>query len=111
MNDINSVMKLVLDDANAAHQQHLATDSYAEHVALGEFYEGARDKFDALAEALVAMGQKVPTAATAMLPRLQQNFMQLQELRSVCDGVPAAENLFDEISACYLAAIYKLNLK
>ena len=110
MTDINNIMALVFADADMAHQQHLATKSYAEHVALGEFYSGVREKFDALAESLVAMGQRVPAANAPMVSRLQQSFTQLQELRAVCDGVPAAENLFDEIGACYLGAIYKLGL-
>ena len=110
MTDLKNIIALVFADADAAHQQHLATQSYAEHVALGEFYSGVREKVDALSEALIAMGQRVPPAEPAILSRLQQSFTQLQELRAACDGVPAAENLFDEVSACYLAAIYKLGL-
>ena len=110
MIDINNIIALVFADADLAHRQHLATESYAEHQALGEFYSSVRDKVDGLAEALVAMGQRVPVTEPSILPRLRQSFTQLQELRVACDGVPAAENLFDEVSACYLAAIYKLRL-
>lgn len=110
MTDINNIIALVFADADLAHRQHLATESYAEHQALGEFYSSVREKVDGLSEALIAMGQRVPATESPILSRLQQSFTQLQELRPVCDGVPAAENLFDEVSACYLAAIYKLRL-
>jgi hypothetical protein len=108
MQDVNSVVALVFADADAAHKQHLATQSYAEHVALGSFYEDVRAGVDALAEALVAMGQRPEPAPKPILDQLRDSFVQLGDLRSVCDGVPAAENLFDNVTATYLSAIYKL---
>lgn len=38
----------------AAHTLHLLSDSYAQHIALGEFYDALLDKTDEYAE--VAMG-------------------------------------------------------
>jgi DNA-binding ferritin-like protein len=107
LQDLNSVIDLVLADADAAHRQHLTTTSFAEHVALGEFYTQVRKDMDAFAEALIAMGQK-PGAGSSALDQLKASFAQLNDLRSVCDGVAAAENLFDNIGATYLSAIYKL---
>jgi hypothetical protein len=34
-----------------AHREHLRTDNYAQHVALGEFYEGVIPLVDSFAEA------------------------------------------------------------
>lgn len=107
MQDINDLIKLVFDDADAAHRQHLATETLQEHLALGDFYAEVRDAVDTTVEALIALGQ-IPTSEVDMLARLQDSFRQLQELRSVCDGVAPVENLFDNIGAAYLKAIYKL---
>lgn len=35
---------------NYTHEMHLRTDSYAEHMALGEFYEGVVGLIDGIAE-------------------------------------------------------------
>ena len=40
MQDVNTVVDLVFADADAAHRQHLATQSYAEHMALGVLQVG-----------------------------------------------------------------------
>jgi hypothetical protein len=108
MQDVNSVVDLVFADADAAHRQHLATQSYAEHMALGSFYSDVREAMDALAESLIALGQRPEPAPRAILDQLRDSFVQLGDLRSVCDGVPAAENLFDNVTSTYLSAIYKL---
>lgn len=108
MQDVNAVVDLVFADADAAHRQHLATESFAEHMALASFYEDVRDAMDSLAEALVGMGQRPQPAPKKMLDQLRDSFVQLQDLRSICDGVPGAENLFDNITSTYLTAIYKL---
>lgn len=108
MQDVNDIVTLVLGDADAAHRQHLATNSLAEHIALGAFYENVRGQMDTLAEALIAMGQKPKAIGRPALEQLKDGFAQLQNLRAVCDGLPAAENLFDDITSTYLSAIYKL---
>ena len=109
MQDVNTVVDLVFADADAAHRQHLATQSYAEHMALGSFYADVREGMDALAESLIALGQRPEPAPRVMLDQLRNSFVQLQNLRAICDGVPAAENLFDNIPATYLTASYPLS--
>lgn len=108
MQDVNTVVDLVFADADAAHRQHLATQSYAEHMALGSFYADVREGMDALAESLIALGQRPEPAPRAILDQLHDSFRQLGDLRSVCDRVPTVENLFDNVIATYLSAIYKL---
>jgi DNA-binding ferritin-like protein len=107
MSPLDSLIKLVFEDADAAHKQHLATETLQEHEALGEFYSSVRDAVDATAEAIIAIGQ-VPSAEPDMLARLQNSFRELESMRSVCDEVKPIENLFDNIGAVYLKAIYKL---
>ncbi len=107
MSAINSLIDLVFTDADAAHKQHLATETLQEHEALGEFYASVREAVDSTAEAIIALGQ-IPDGEPDMLARLQASFRELESLRPVCDGVKPVENLFDNIGAAYLKAIYKL---
>ena len=109
MPNVTDVVDLVFADADAAHRQHLATESYAEHMALGSFYEDVRDAADALAEALIAMDQTLTVEGKPILDRLRESFVTLGELREVCEDIPGAQNLFDDISSTYLSAIYKLS--
>ena len=57
MSAINSLIDLVFTDADAAHKQHLATETLQEHEALGEFYASVREAVDSTAEAIIALGQ------------------------------------------------------
>jgi DNA-binding ferritin-like protein len=107
MNPLDQLINLVFGDADAAHKQHLATETLQEHEALGEFYSSVRDAVDSTAEAIIAIGQ-VPSGEPDMLARLQNSFRELESLRPVCDDVKPIENLFDNIGAAYLKAIYKM---
>ena len=42
-----------------AHKAHLTTDSYAQHMALGEFYGALPDLADSLAETWQGMNSKL----------------------------------------------------
>lgn len=48
---IEQLVSRVFSTRNAAHLRHWSTQSYAEHVALGDFYDGVIDALDALVEA------------------------------------------------------------
>lgn len=111
MLDISAITDLVFKDADAAHKAHLYSQSYAEHMALGEFYEGARDAVDTLVEAMIGLGDEVPTTPMADPAKcLKECYAELMKMRSkVCGGVPALENLYDELTDVYAKAIYKLS--
>ena len=47
---MSQIICSLLEARTVAHKYHLNTMSYAQHVALGEFYEGIGDIADALAE-------------------------------------------------------------
>lgn len=47
---MGELIMLLLHSATNAHVHHLKSRSYAQHVALQEFYEGLRDFADTLAE-------------------------------------------------------------
>lgn len=47
---INEIIAQLFNARNAAHSIHLRTRSFAQHIALGDFYEKLVDLTDALAE-------------------------------------------------------------
>lgn len=99
----------LLETADVAHKQHLASTSYSEHMALGEFYAGLRDSTDALAEALIGMGNAPTAPEEDISGYLKERYQDLLGMRALCDGDTAAENLFDNVLAGFLSTIYKID--
>jgi hypothetical protein len=62
-NEINeslgSMMFDLLHSATVTHIMHLQTESFAEHMALGEYYEAIPDLVDALIEAWQGKNQQI----------------------------------------------------
>lgn len=52
----------------AAHLQHLSSASYAQHVALGDFYEGLNDLVDKYAEVYMGLESRVTSWPTITVP-------------------------------------------
>ena len=48
--DIQQFIGLLFASRDYAHKAHLNTDSFAAHMALGDFYDGIIDLADSLAE-------------------------------------------------------------
>lgn len=111
MSDISAITDLVFKDADAAHKAHLYSQSYAEHMALGEFYEGARDAIDELTEAMIGLGDPVPPSPMANPAKaLEECYVELMRMRNkTCNGDPTLENLYDGLTSVYVKAIYKLS--
>lgn len=105
---MNELIDFLLETADLAHKEHLATGSYAAHMALGGFYDGLRDDTDTLAESLIALGNTVTGYEGDIVIELKERYRRLLEMRDICDGDKAVENLFDTVSANFLSAIYKL---
>lgn len=105
-----SLVNSVLDTANVAHVAHLASRSYAEHMALGEFYEDARNAVDAFIEAAIGDGFPPPGFdGGPVLAQIEKQYATLGAARGeICQGCPTLENLYDELMAVYVKAIYKL---
>lgn len=99
----------LLETADVAHKQHLASTSYSEHMALGEFYASLRDNTDALAEALIGMGNAPTAPEEDISGYLKERYQDLLGMRALCDGDAAVENLFDGMLARFLSVIYKLD--
>lgn len=101
-----------------AHLEHWRTSSFAQHTALGEFYEGAIGILDRFVEA--SQGKKMlgPVTLTGgtraakdpdMATILEAEADWITKNRnSLTEGVPALQNILDDLAGLYLTTVYKL---
>ena len=113
--DIQQFVGLLFASRDYAHKAHLNTDSFAAHMALGDFYDGIIDLADSLAETwmgrnLTKVGE-IPVInppkgePLAVMKRLLD---VVQDTRDFCDNDSVLSNIVDEIEQLYSSTIYKL---
>ena len=109
---IDKLIEKVFETRNATHVRHWTTNSYAQHKALGHFYENVIDSVDKFIEAYQGtFGQleSAPQQNKDIAAMLRNDLMWLTENRSkIAKDVPALENLLDEMTAIYMKTLYKL---
>lgn len=101
---------------DAAHREHFRTTSYAQHMALGEFYTALPDAVDALVEAYQGMFDVVDDfdvtlarGAFDIEAQMQDDIDWLQATRDdTCLEDPSLLNLLDTIVNLYQRTLYKL---
>ena len=102
---------------DAAHASHLTTDSFAKHMALGEFYEGIVPLADQFAEAWQgAHGRigsiRVPSmnGSPDIISLLQSHLKEIDDCRYELAKreETALQNLVDEVVSLYQTTLYKL---
>lgn len=115
-NSIGSLIAVLFLSREITHREHLKTKSYAQHVALGGFYEGIIPLADSLAEAYQGR-----TGNTLEIPYLAGNTKEdivsvlkkllgkIEEERKKCYPEDSTiQNIIDEIISLYLSTLYKL---
>lgn len=100
-----------------AHRAHLRTRSYAEHMALGSFYDAIVDHADAITEAwqgqtgeLLSIPMLSGSIDQPILDVLKAHVEWIASQRYVAapiDNTPI-QNLIDAAVETYLSTIYKL---
>lgn len=114
---IEELIQKVFCTRNCAHVAHWQTKSYAQHKALGNFYEEVIDALDKLVEAhmgaagAVVSSFEIPATKPVknILTHLSDEANWINEHREhIASEIPALENIVDEITAVYLKTIYKL---
>jgi len=116
---IEQLAALVFSTRNAAHQAHWATKSFAQHMALGEFYDAVLDDIDKLVEAyqgqyglidFEAIGYTKPSDIIGVL---EADVRWISDNRDrISKNNAALGNLVDGLVNTYQTALYKLkNLK
>lgn len=101
---------------DAAHREHFRTTSYAQHMALGEFYTALPDAVDALVEAYQGMFDvvgdfevKLDAGKYNIEAQMQDDIDWLQATRDdTCLEDPSLLNLLDTIVNLYQRTLYKL---
>ena len=97
---------------NAAHANHWTTSSFSQHEALGEFYENLIDMLDKYVEAYQGtFGQleQAPEQVDDIAKFLRKDLLWLNSNRKeIARGVPALENILDEMVAVYMKTLYKI---
>ena len=119
---IEQLVSRVYYARNVAHFQHWrakGVGSFAQHMALGSFYEEVIEAIDALVEAYqgafdLIEGIPAPDTSTSDVTDLLEGDAEWIEKNhdKICLGNRAVANLLDTVTGVYLTAIYKLrNLK
>jgi len=117
--DCKQFMGLLFAARDYAHRQHLATNSYAQHVALGGFYDGIIDLADTFAEAYMGReGKRIGDFASVAVPAGEPDKVLrriLDVIEDIRDFVPAKDtalnNIIDEIVDLFLKTLFLLTLK
>ncbi len=101
---------------NAAHLAHWRTKSYAQHVALGDFYDGIVGAIDDIVENyqgvfdLIFVKDLPETKQKDIIKQLEDDLVWINKNRKeICKGLPALDNLLQSLESCYMKTIYKLN--
>lgn len=111
---IAKIIGIMFMSRTYAHMSHLKTGSYAEHQALGGFYECIVGQADSLAEVAQGLYGKLAIPFVNMsgdigspAKALEGHLRTLEGLCKDCEE-PYIENIFQEIQATYRSTIYKL---
>lgn len=100
---------------DVAHRAHLNTESYAQHMALGAFYDTIIDLADKFAESWMGRNKKkignipfMKAPETEILKQIEVLLDIVEESRDFCKDDTTLQNIIDEIVSEFLTVIYKL---
>lgn len=100
---------------DAAHKAHWKTRSYAEHVALGSFYEALPGAIDGIVEAYQGAKGLISVSFEAVKPmddicaHLEAEAKWIAQNRmEIAANIQSIANMVDEVHELYLTTIYKL---
>jgi hypothetical protein len=114
---LGELMCSLLHSATVTHIMHLQSESYAEHMALGEYYEAIPDLVDAVIEGWQGKNQQILRGygycdesyeSAKPIEYLQNLSKQFSESRSLIGDAPELQNLADAIADQLNSTIYKL---
>lgn len=118
---IGQFIALLFLARDLAHREHLRTVSFAQHMALGEFYPAIVDLADSLAEAHqgrhgiikdIPLLESEYKGSIAEILRQQLAWLEKNRYKAVPKEDTPLQNIIDEVVSQYLSTLYKLeNLK
>lgn len=109
---VDKLIEKLFHARDASHIEHWKTDSYARHKALGHYYEDVVELLDEFIEAYQGTFGIIGDVAEQekdVAKLIHDDIIWLNENRSrLAKGVPALENILDEITALHMKTLYKL---
>ncbi len=109
---IDDLITKVFNERNASHARHWTTDSYAQHQALGDFYEEVVSLLDKFVEAHIGTFGKIediPNDDPYIEKLIRENLSWINDNRSeLSNNVPALENILDELAGLHMSTLFKL---
>ncbi|MCF7968101.1 MAG: hypothetical protein K9K68_02920 [Methylococcaceae bacterium] len=115
---VNGLIQQCMLMAAKAHQWHLATRSYAAHVALNELYDYLPDAADKLSETCQGAGLN-PLAITdkvtitfsspdQAIKEIEAFMVEIEAVRKTVTDMPWLDNIFQDIQGTIYGTLYKL---
>lgn len=109
---IEELIEKMFHARDASHIEHWKTKSYARHVALNEYYDEVVDSIDKFVEAYqgtFGIIGDVDGEEKDVAKMINDDIIWLNKNRSeICKGVPALENIIDELTGLHMKTLYKL---
>ena len=111
---IEELIAKIFCTRNCAHITHWKTDSYAEHIALGEFYDNIISKLDTFVEVYQGNFKKIQDVDyldeyDEIKNHLEDDIKWIEKhYEKLSYSITPLKNILDEILACYLQTLYKL---
>lgn len=111
---IEELIAKIFCTRNCAHITHWKTGSYAEHIALGEFYDSIIDKLDTFVEVYQGNFKQIQDVDyldeyDEIKNHLEDDIKWIEKnYEKLSHNISPLENILDEILASYLQTLYKL---
>jgi len=111
---IEQLVARVFAARNAAHREHIKTKSFAQHMALGSFYDAIIGKVDEIIETdqgmygLIGDFSVEDVKPTDFAKFVREEAIWMETNREKFSKCAATLALVDELTAIYLQAAYKL---
>ena len=112
---IERLVSILLADRDFGHRAHWRTKSYAQHMALGDFYDPLPGFADELVECWQGCEQELAdipatpsVAAKEPLAHITARIAEFRKIRRTLDDVPEFQNQIDTIVSHYQKTAYKL---
>ena len=109
---INELITKIFTERNNSHAKHWSTNSYAQHQALGEFYENVIEILDRYVESYMGTFgriEDIPDDVDNISQVVRDNLIFINENRSeLSKEVPALENILDELAGLHMTTLFKL---
>lgn len=109
------IIGIMFASRDLAHKEHLKTGSYAQHVALGSFYEEVVSMSDKLAETYQGRHgviKDIPVitlkGGSNIADKLSKMMDMIEADRVTYGNDTPIQNIIDEIVGLYLTTLYKL---